>query len=292
METESCDKSLCGTLPGCKGCPHAGGAEGEPHAKMDTAPGREPGNELSNVKKVIAVVSGKGGVGKSMVTSLLAVAFRRAGLNVGILDADITGPSIPKMFGVTAHADASEMGIYPLESPMGIRVMSINMLVDTEETPVIWRGPLLTGIVRQFWTDVVWGDLDCLFIDMPPGTGDIPLTVFQSLPLDGVVIVTSPQELVSMIVKKAWNMAKTMHVPVLGLVENMSYVRCPDCGRKIELFGKSRVEDVALEMGTDLLAALAVNPELAQLSDAGRIEKADTAALNAAVQAIREKLGL
>lgn len=230
-------------------------------------------NELNNIGKVIAVLSGKGGVGKSLVTSLLAVRMRRKGYNVGVLDADITGPSIPKMFDVKGKVDGSELGIFPKVSHNDIKIMSVNLLLDKVDSPVIWRGPIISGTVKQFWTDVIWGDLDYLFIDMPPGTGDVPLTVFQSIPLDGIIIVTSPQDLVSLIVKKAYNMAKAMNIPILGLVENMSYALCPDCGKKLEIFGKSKVEEVAKEMGLKMLARIPIDPKISELSDKGEIEK-------------------
>ena len=229
-------------------------------------------NANSSVKKVIGVVSGKGGVGKSMVTALSALAATRNGYKTGIMDADITGPSIPKMFGVHTKAYGSEFGIMPEVTPMDIKLMSINLLVDNETDPVVWRGPVIGGVVEQFWTDVCWGDLDVLFIDMPPGTGDVPLTVFQSLPVDGIIVVTSPQDLVSMIVAKAVKMAKLMNIPVLGLVENMSYITCPDCGRKIQMFGESQAEAVAAEYGIKLLEQLPIDPVLSQEADAGKIE--------------------
>jgi Mrp family chromosome partitioning ATPase len=229
-------------------------------------------NEHSSVKKVIGVVSGKGGVGKSMVTALSALAATRNGYNTGIMDADITGPSIPRMFGVHKRAMGSEFGILPAETPTEIKMISINLLIENETDPVVWRGPVIAGVVEQFWTEVLWGDLDVLFIDMPPGTGDVPLTVFQSIPVDGIIVVTSPQDLVSMIVAKAVNMAKLMNVPVLGLVENMSYVTCPDCGRKIEVFGPSKAEAVAAEYGIRLLERLPIDPVLSQEADLGRIE--------------------
>ncbi len=229
-------------------------------------------NASSSIKKVIGVVSGKGGVGKSMVTALSALAASRNGFKTGIMDADITGPSIPKMFGIHNRAFASEMGIFPEMTPMEIRIMSINLLTDNETDPVIWRGPVIGGVVEQFWTDVCWGKLDVLFIDMPPGTGDVPLTVFQSLPVDGIIVVTSPQDLVSMIVTKAVKMANLMDIPVLGIVENMSYVVCPDCGRKIEMFGHSQVEEVAAANGIKLLERLPVDPLLSEEADSGRIE--------------------
>lgn len=248
------------------------------------APGKEALNAHSKVKKVIGIVSGKGGVGKSMVTGLAAVAARREGYEVGILDADITGPSIPKMFGIHETAGASEIGILPEASGSGIKVMSLNLLTQNETDPVIWRGPVIAGAVTQFWTDVAWGDLDVMFIDMPPGTGDVPLTVFQSLPVDGIIIVTSPQELVSMIVEKAYNMAKMMNIPVLGVVENMSYFTCPDCGRKLEIFGPSRVDEIAAAKGLPVLAKLPIDPELARMSDEGRIEFAGENPLQASVK--------
>ena len=233
---------------------------------------KKPLNEHSNIRKVIGVVSGKGGVGKSMVTGLAALAATRNGYKTGILDADITGPSIPKMFGVHEKAFGSEFGIIPATTATEIEIMSINLMTENETDPVVWRGPVIAGVVEQFWTDVCWGDLDVLFVDMPPGTGDVPLTVFQSLPVDGIIVVTSPQDLVSMIVTKAVNMAKLMNIPVLGMVENMSYLECPDCGKKIELFGESKAEQVAKENGIKLLEKLPINPELAKLADAGRIE--------------------
>ena len=229
-------------------------------------------NEHSSIKKVIGVVSGKGGVGKSMVTALCAIAANRNGYKTGIMDADITGPSIPKMFGVHEKAFGSEFGILPAETPTDMKLMSINLLTENETDPVVWRGPVIGGVVEQFWTDVCWGDLDVLFIDMPPGTGDVPLTVFQSLPIDGIIVVTSPQDLVSMIVTKAVRMAQLMNIPVLGLVENMSYLTCPDCGRKIEVFGESKAEAVAVMNDIKLIEQLPINPALAALSDAGKIE--------------------
>lgn len=229
-------------------------------------------NPYSSVKKVIGIVSGKGGVGKSMVTALSALAATRDGYRTGIMDADITGPSIPKMFGVHTKAYGSDYGILPEETPMNIKLMSINLLVENETDPVVWRGPVIGGVVEQFWTEVYWGDLDVLFIDMPPGTGDVPLTVFQSIPIDGIIVVTSPQDLVSMIVGKAVKMAKLMNIPVLGLVENMSYITCPDCGRKIEMFGPSQAKAVAAEYGIKLLEQLPVDPILSQEADLGKIE--------------------
>lgn len=233
----------------------------------------------SSVKKVIAVVSGKGGVGKSLTTSLLASYAQKQGMSVGIMDADITGPSIPKMFGVSEHATGSLEGIDTVLSPSGMQLMSMNLLLDDETMPVIWRGMVISGTVMQFWTDVVWKDLDLLFIDMPPGTGDVPLTVFQSIPIAGIVIVTTPQDLVKMVVEKAVNMAKIMNIPVLGLVENMSYLACPDCGKQIEVFGESKAKAIAMEYGIPAIARMPLDPKISQLADEGRIEDYDGAAL-------------
>ncbi len=233
-------------------------------------------NAKASVKKVIAVVSGKGGVGKSTVTSMLAVGMARKGKRVGVLDADITGPSAPTAFGVTECRGATEDGIYPALTRSGIQVMSINLLLDNSTDPVVWRGPVIAGAVKQFWTDVIWEDVDYLFVDMPPGTGDVPLTVFQSLPIDGIVIVTSPQDLVSMIVSKAVKMANMMHVPVLGFVENYSYLQCPDCGKKIEVFGKSKLDAVAQEFDLPVLARLPIDPKVAQCYDNGLMETVDS----------------
>lgn len=232
----------------------------------------EAPHALSSIKKVIGVVSGKGGVGKSLITSLLAVTMKRRGLNVGILDADITGPSIPRIFGLKEKAKADDSGIYPVRTKTGIDVMSINVLLENETDPVVWRGPVIGGTVKQFWTDVIWHNEDIIFIDMPPGTGDVALTVFQTIKLDGIVIVTSPQELVSMIVEKAVNMAKMMDIPVLGIVENFSYVQCPDCNKKISLFGESHVEEVAAHYQLPVLGRLPINPKLAAACDKGMLE--------------------
>lgn len=240
-------------------------------------------NEKSSVKKVIAVVSGKGGVGKSTVTSLLATAVQRSGKRAAILDADITGPSIPKSFGVTECAGATEQVLYPAVTSSGIQIMSINLLLDNENDPVLWRGPIIAGAVKQFWTDVYWDDVDYMFVDMPPGTGDVPLTVFQSLPVDGVIIVTSPQELVSMIVSKAVKMANMMHVPVLGIVENYSYFRCPDCGKEHAIFGQSHLAAIAQEYHLPVLARLPIDPAVAEKIDSGRAEELDTAEIAPAV---------
>lgn len=227
---------------------------------------------LSNIKKVIAVVSGKGGVGKSIVTSLLAVNMNRAGKHSAILDADITGPSIPKLFGIHEKALGNEDGILPCKSKTGIDVMSINLLLENDTDPVVWRGPVIAGTVKQFYTDVIWRDVDFMFVDMPPGTGDVPLTVFQSLPIAGIVVVTSPQDLVSMIVEKAVNMARMMNIPVLGIVENMSYYECPHCGERSEIFGRSHIDETAHRFNIPAAARLPINPKLAAASDAGLIE--------------------
>ena len=243
-------------------------------------------HELSNVKKVIGVVSGKGGVGKSLVTSLLSVAMQRKGYRVGILDADITGPSIPKAFGLKERAMGTETGIFPVTSKTGIEVMSINLLLDNDTDPVIWRGSLIAGTVKQFWTDVCWGEVDFMFVDMPPGTGDVPLTVFQSLPLSGIIIVASPQELVGMIVQKAVKMANMMNIPVLALVENMSYVECPDCGKKIEVFGPSHAEEIAAQYDIPVVAKLPINPKLAGACDKGMIELYDGTWLDEVTKAL------
>ena len=250
-------------------CSTCGESCGERTAPQDL---HVPVNGLSRIGKVIAVVSGKGGVGKSLVTSSLAVAMRRLGKRVGVLDADITGPSIPTAFGVHTRAEGSELGIYPAETQSGIKIMSLNLLTEHETDPVVWRGPVIAGAVKQFWTDVIWGELDYLFVDMPPGTGDVPLTVFQSLPVDGIVVVTTPQDLVSMIVTKAVKMAEMMHIPVLGLVENYAYFQCPDCGRRHAIFGESRIDQVAGELGLKVLARLPIDPGVAAACDAGRIE--------------------
>ena len=274
----------------CSSCSSAGSCssescEGCPSSKQPQS-FQEKLNEYSSVKKVIGVVSGKGGVGKSFVTASLATAMRKKGYEVGILDADITGPSIPKMFGVHGPAMGSEMGILPIAVEDGTKIMSINLLMEDEEAPVIWRGPVIAGTVKQFWSDVVWGDLDYLFVDMPPGTGDVPLTVFQSLPVDGIVIVTSPQELVQMIVKKAYNMAGMMDIPVLGVVENYSYLKCPDCGKEIKLFGESHIDEVASELAMQVLGKMPLDPAYAELADEGLFYKADNPYLEDAVKKI------
>ena len=243
-------------------------------------------NPNSTVKKVIAVVSGKGGVGKSTVTSMLAVAMARQGKRVAVLDADITGPSAPTAFGVTECQGANEDGLYPALSRSGIQVMSINLLLDDPASPVVWRGPVIAGAVKQFWTDVIWEDVDYMFVDMPPGTGDVPLTVFQSLPVDGIVIVTSTQDLVSMIVAKAVKMANMMHIPVLGFVENYAYMRCPDCGKKINVFGESKLDEIAEEFNLPILARLPIDPKVAESYDNGKMEDVDTSKMEKVLEAV------
>ena len=245
-------------------------------------------NPNSTVKKVIAVVSGKGGVGKSTVTSMLAVAMAREGKRVAVLDADITGPSAPTAFGVNECQGASDEGLYPALTRGGIQVMSINLLLDNPADPVVWRGPVIAGAVKQFWTDVIWEDVDYMFVDMPPGTGDVPLTVFQSLPVDGIVIVTSPQDLVSMIVAKAAKMANMMHIPVLGFVENYAYLECPDCGKKIEVFGKSHLDETAAKFGLPVLARLPINPAVAEAFDNGMMETVDTNGVSGVIEEIKK----
>ncbi|MDO4601032.1 MAG: Mrp/NBP35 family ATP-binding protein [Eubacteriales bacterium] len=261
----TCDKTSC------EGCSHK-----EPKSLQETM------NVYSNIKHVIGVVSGKGGVGKSFVTGSLANRMAAKGYKVGIMDADITGPSIPKMYGVTGAAEADDNGIYPMETKNGIKIMSINLLLPTEDTPVIWRGPILANMVKQFWTDVVWGDLDYLFVDMPPGTGDVPLTVFQSLPIEGVVVVTSPQDLVKMIVKKAFNMAEMMKVPVLGIVENYSFVKCPDCGKEIKIFGESNIDAIAQELNAPVLGKMPIDMDYASKADSGAFHEIENVYIEAA----------
>ncbi|MDO5400438.1 MAG: Mrp/NBP35 family ATP-binding protein [Eubacteriales bacterium] len=245
-------------------------------------------NPKSTVKKVIAVVSGKGGVGKSTLTAMLAVAMARRGKHVGVLDADITGPSAPTAFGVSECQGANEDGLYPALTRGGIQVMSINLLLDNPADPVVWRGPVIAGAVKQFWTDVIWEDVDYMFVDMPPGTGDVPLTVFQSLPVDGIIIVTSPQDLVSMIVAKAAKMAEMMHIPVLGFVENYAYLECPDCGKKINVFGKSHLDETAAKFGLPILARLPIDPSVAEAYDAGMMETVNTDKLADVLEAIEK----
>ena len=245
-------------------------------------------HELSKIKKVIGVVSGKGGVGKSMVTCMSAVLMNRRGFSTAVLDADITGPSVPKAFGIKEKAKGTETELYPVVTKKGIQVMSVNLLLPDETDPVVWRGPIIAGTVKQFWTDVVWDDVDYMFVDMPPGTGDVPLTVFQSIPLDGIIVVTSPQELVSMIVGKAVKMAEMMNVPIIGLVENMSYVSCPDCGKQIKVFGDSHIEETAEKYGVKVIAKLPIDPECAKLVDSGLLELMETEAADPIADAVEE----
>lgn len=267
-------------------CTHDCSTCGEACASREPESFLKPLHEGASVKKVIAVVSGKGGVGKSLVTSLMASEMQRRGYNCAVLDADITGPSIPKSFGIHQHATGTEEYLIPVTTHSGIQVMSINLILQDETEPVVWRGPVIAGAVTQFWTDVMWTDVDYMFVDMPPGTGDVPLTVFQSLPVDGIVIVTSPQELVSMIVAKAVRMAEMMHVPVIGLVENYSYFRCPDCGKCHQIFGKSHLDETAQAYHLPVLARLPIDPAVAEACDAGRVESLDTTELEPALQAI------
>lgn len=277
-ENSSCSGASSCSKESCEGCSHN---SQNPQSMLEAM------NAYSNIKHVIGVVSGKGGVGKSFVTSSLAVQMAKAGYKVGILDADITGPSIPKMFGAHGQLVGDEKGMYPYETKEGIKIVSINLLMEDEEAPVVWRGPVIAGAVKQFWNEAVWGDVDYLFVDMPPGTGDVPLTVFQSLPVDGIVIVTSPQELVQMIVKKAFHMANMMHIPVLGLVENFSYLKCPDCGKKIALFGESNIDEVAAKEGTRVLGKLPLDPAYAKAADAGAFYEMENPYLDAAVDALK-----
>ncbi len=275
----------------CSGCPSASDCSAEQRANCGSGQGPEsmlePANKYSRIKKVIGIVSGKGGVGKSFVTASLAAAMKKAGYATGIMDADITGPSIPKMFGVQGEAYGNAEGmILPLETKEGIRLISISLLMENPEDPVLWRGLVIGGAVKQFWTDVVWGDLDYMLIDMPPGTGDVPLTVFQSLPVDGIIVVTSPQELVQMIVKKAFRMAAMMDIPVLGVVENFSYLKCPDCGKQIRLFGESHVDEAAKELGIPVLGKIPLDPKMAEAADAGTFYGTEHPYLDAAVKVL------
>jgi len=277
--SESCDKN-------CSACSEECSERTQPKSLL------EQPHEGSDIKKVIAVVSGKGGVGKSLVTSMLAVSMNRMGYPTAVLDADVTGPSIPKVFGIYRKAEGTELGILPIKTKTGIDIMSVNLILENDSDPVIWRGPLISGMVKQFWTDVIWGDVDYMFIDMPPGTGDVPLTVFQSLPVDGIVIVTSPQELVSMIVTKAVKMAEMMNVPVIGIVENMSYLECPDCHSQIKVFGDSRIEQIAKQHSIDTIAKLPLNPAIAELCDKGLVELYDGDYLKNIVEKIEKTEGL
>ena len=275
---KECSNSSC-SKSSCEGCASKG--KSEPQNFL------APANIFSDVKHVIGVVSGKGGVGKSLVSCLLASKCAKAGLKVGILDADITGPSVPKSFGINERAMQDEECLLPAVTNEGIKLMSINLLLEDVNSPVVWRGPVISGVVEQFWSDVRWGELDYLFVDMPPGTGDVPLTVFQSLPVDGIVIVTSPQELVQMIVKKAYNMADMMHIPVLGVVENFSYLECPDCGKKINVFGQSHVDEAAKELGIPVFGKLPVDPAYAEKADEGKFFEIDNPYLADGVEALK-----
>ena len=268
-------------------CTHDCSSCGEECGERSRESFLEPANSMSKIGKVIGIVSGKGGVGKSLVTAMTASALAAQGSRTAVLDADITGPSIPKIFGIEDKAKGSEYGILPSVSRGGVKLMSVNLLLENTTDPVVWRGPVIAGTVKQFWTDVVWDDVDYMLVDMPPGTGDVPLTVFQSLPVDGIIVVTSPQELVSMIVGKAVKMAEMMDIPILGLVENMSYLECPDCGRRIEVFGKSRIDETAAEYGLKVLGRIPINPEIAEKCDEGCVEQIDTSCLKAAVDAVK-----
>ncbi len=278
-ENRECASASSCSRESCEGCPSKAGA---PQSMIEEC------NPFSSVKRVIGVVSGKGGVGKSFVTASLAAAMRQKGYEVGILDADVTGPSIPKMFGLHGPAEGSEMGMFPIAGADGTKVMSLNLLMEDEEAPVVWRGPVIASTVKQFWHDVYWGDLDYLFVDMPPGTGDVPLTVFQSIPVNGIVIVTSPQELVQLIVKKAVHMAEMMEIPVLGLVENYSYLKCPDCGKEISLFGKSHVEEAAASLNIPVLGKMPLDPKYAKLADEGKFHEIKNPYLADAIQKVEE----
>ena len=255
-------------------------------SSKESADLRIPCGPFSEIKKVIGVVSGKGGVRKSLVTSLLATAMQTRGNACAILDADVTGPSIPRSFGIRDRAEADETGLLPKESKTGIKIMSVNLLLESEDSPVVWRGPVISGVIQQFWKDVAWGPIDYMFVDMPPGTGDVSLTVFQNLPVDGIIVVTTPQDLVTMIVKKAYNMAKLMNIPVIGIVENMSYAVCPDCGKEINIFGESKAEEIAKELGVPVLARIPMDPKTASLVDKGAVELADDKYVKDAVEAI------
>lgn len=271
-------------------CNHDCSNCGEACASRDPKSLLEKPHEQSTIRKVIGIVSGKGGVGKSMVSSMLAADFQRKGHHTAVMDADVTGPSIPKTYGITEHAVGDEHAIYPVKTKSGIQVMSVNLLLEDITDPVIWRGPVIAGTVKQFWQDVVWTDVDYMFVDMPPGTGDVPLTVFQSIPIDGIIIVTSPQELVSMIVGKAVKMAQMMDIPILGIIENMSYVECPGCGERIEVFGKSHVDEVAKQYNIPILGHIPMTPKIAAASDAGTVEDLENDWFTDAVQAV-ENLG-
>lgn len=271
-------------------CTHDCSSCGENCSSRDKKSLLKKPHEMSDIKKVIAVVSGKGGVGKSMTCALLAAAAQNKGKVTAVMDADITGPSIPRMFGITERAMGSDNGILPVITEGGIQVMSMNVLLENEAEPVVWRGSLISGTVLQFWTDVIWTGVDIMFLDMPPGTGDVPLTVFQSIPLDGVIIVTTPQDLVGMIVQKAVNMAQMMNVPILGIVENMSYIKCSDCGRKISVFGESGVDALAMEYGIPAVAKLPIDPELTKAADGGKLEDFENNYLSDFLDKITKKL--
>jgi Mrp family chromosome partitioning ATPase len=260
-------------MANCNSCPSKNNCSSQQKENCGQTDFHVEANALSQIKRVIPVVSGKGGVGKSSITAMLAVLMRRKGYRTAILDADITGPSIPRMFGLKAGIKGDHAGIYPAKTHNDISVMSVNLLLEQEDQPVVWRGPVIAGTVKQFWSDVVWEDVDYMFIDMPPGTGDVPLTIFQSLPVDGIIIATSPQELVSVIVKKAVNMAVKMNIEIAGIVENMSYVLCPDCGKKIDVFGTGKVEETAKSLGIDLLGKIPMDIQISGLCDNGEIEK-------------------
>ena len=279
---QGCAPSECGSKPACAGCAQNKNAQ----------PAMQKQKQPPKVRKVIGVVSGKGGVGKSLVSGELAVMLRRMGYRVGILDADITGPSIPHMFGVHEKAFGDGERIFPAETKTGIKLISINLMLENDDAPVVWRGPVIAGAVKQFWEDVDWGELDVMVIDMPPGTGDVPLTVFQSIPLDGVIVVSTPQDLVGMIVRKAVNMASMMNIPVLGLVENMSYALCPDCGKRIDIFGKSRIAQEAAQLSLPVLAQLPFDPTAASLCDGGIIETVDNPLMTDAATAVAGQVGL
>ena len=259
----------CNTNSSCSSCPSASSCDGK---SCSAAPTKTQAQELSNIKNIIVVMSGKGGVGKSSFSSLIAVALQKKGFKVGILDGDITGPSIPKLFGVKGLPEVSEYGAYPLKSKNGISIMSINLMLQSEEEPVVWRGPVISGVIKQFWEEVVWGDLDYLVIDLPPGTGDAPLTILQSLPVNGVIVVTSPQDLSNMVVRKGIKMLEMMKIPVLGIAENMSYFECPDCGKKINIFGESKVNETAQKYQVPLIGKFPLDPEISRLGDLGQIE--------------------
>ncbi len=278
MAEKACSSTSC-SKESCAGCSHS--------TKQKADPFYVECNAYSSIGHVIGVVSGKGGVGKSMVTASIANLLAAAGYRVGIMDADITGPSIPKMYGLNGPAQAGDEGIYPMLTANEIKVMSINLLMPDPEAAVIWRGPVIAGMVKQFWSDVIWGELDFLLVDMPPGTGDVPLTVFQSLPVDGIVVVSSPQDLVKLIVKKALNMAGQMNIPVLGLVENYSYLVCPDCGKKLSVFGESHIEEAAAELGLELFGQVPIDPAYAEAADKGEFAGVNNTHIQAALDVLR-----